>query len=965
MSKPRLSVIIPVYNLGTYLDECLSSFTPQREDIEVLLLDDGSTDQLTIDKLKELESAGYKVLWQENKGVCIARNNLISQASADYILPIDPDNKISDEYITRGIQILDEQPKAGVVFSDVLHFGENEEEVRHQGFDLIRLLSINYIDNCAVFRKEIWNQANGYDGNLPFLGYEDWDMWISAVDNGWEFIHIPEVLFEYRNRQNSLVKEARSGKNHAKNYAYIVSKYPNLFERYNKQIANYLGEQVADLLNQYGAFKASHKVIVHDKDVHIQNLEKNIEETEEILVDKDRHISNQSDQLKLFAKQLDHAMNSLSKLQQRINQLEANMLFKFLKEFKNLASKLRSNSSGGKSKNLLRKIVVLASKKTWQVLRRFLAKITKHIYLALEETRVVIVEAGQTTFGLSADPYMNWLEQRRPKEDDIIQQRLAAGKFKQAPFFSIVMPVYNPPVAYFKEAIDSILHQSYENWELILSDDCSSDPEVKKVIESYQKRDPRIKAVFRTENGHISKASNSGLEVAEGDFIVLMDQDDLITADALYKVASVIEEYPDTDMVYTDEDKIDEDGHHSYPHFKPDWSPENLLSRNYLGHLTIFRTSIMKAIGGWRVGFEGSQDYDLVLRFTEQTNRIKHIPEVLYHWRVHEQSAASNEEAKPYAYIAAQKALTEALQRRNTPGTVDFLDGFRGYSIRLDIADPTKRVSIIIPTKDKADVLEVCLQSIFEKTTYTNYEVLVIDNNSEEKETFSLFDQYQKKYPETFRVKRTEEPFNFSFLMNLGRKNVSGEYLVLLNNDTEVIAEDWLEGLVEQAQREEMGVIGCKLLYPNNTIQHAGVIMGLGGAAGHVFVGEHRDGPGYFNYINLLNNYSALTAACFMIRTAVFDEVNGFDEKYQIEYNDVDFCLRVLEAGYRNVYVPHVELYHHESISRGHPHLTKASLERHKRELGQLRKQWENYVERDPHYNPNLTLGAHDFRMKH
>ncbi|MAX79163.1 MAG: hypothetical protein CL843_03190 [Crocinitomicaceae bacterium] len=986
MSKPKLSVIIPVYNLGTYIDECLSSFNTEREDIEVLLLDDGSTDQATIEKLKSLESSGYNVIWQENAGVCAARNSLIRQAQADYILPVDPDNKISDEYITKGIQILDENPEVGVVFSDVRHFGEQVGDVRFDGFDPVKLLSVNYIDNCAVFRKTIWEKANGYDVDIPFLGYEDWDMWIEALDQGWKFHHIPELLFQYRNREGSLVKGARSAENHVVNYRYIIEKHPDLFQKNNREVLIHLGRQVAELIEKQSNFDGELRAALKDKDVHIDNLEKAIQQKDEriknidqavhekdntiktislAISDKDVHIQNIDDQLKLYVKQLDHAMKSIGKLEKHIKDLESNILYRFLKEIKNLAIKFRSNSNLGSSKNLFKKIIVLTSKKSLQVARRFLAKITKHIYLALEETRVVIVEAGQTTFGLSSDPYMNWIEMHRPKEDDILRQRIDAGKFEHAPFFSIVMPVYNPPIEYFKKAIDSVMHQSYENWELILSDDCSSDPNVQQVIKSYQKKDPRIKAVFRKENGHISKASNSGLEIAEGDFIVLMDQDDLITADALYKVAKVIEDTPDTDLIYTDEDKIDEDGHHSYPHFKPDWSPENLLSRNYLGHLTVFRASIMKAIGGWRVGFEGSQDYDLVLRFTEETDRIKHIPEVLYHWRVHEQSAASNEEAKPYAYIAAQKALTEALQRRKMPGTVDFLDGFRGYSIRLDLAKPAQKVSIIIPTKDKADVLEVCLQSIFEKTTYSNYEVLVVDNNSEEKETFKLFDEYQQKHPENFKVERTEEPFNFSFLMNFGRKHVSGEYLVLLNNDTEVISTDWLEGFVEQAQRDEIGVVGCKLLYPNNTIQHAGVIMGLGGAAGHVFVGEHRDGPGYFNYINLLNNYSALTAACFMIRTEVFDKVNGFDERYQVEYNDVDFCLRVLEAGYRNLYVPHVELYHHESISRGHPHLTKASLERHKRELGLLRTQWENYIENDPHYNPNLSLGAHDFRMKH
>lgn len=964
MRKPKLSVIIPVYNLGEYINECLASFNTEREDIEVLLLNDGSTDSFTIEKLQNLEKDGFQVIWQENAGVEKSRNRLITAASADYILPVDPDNTISNEYIDKAIEILDQQPEVGVVFSDSHHFGEKEVDVRLKGFHLIQLLSTNYIDNCAVYRKAVWEQAGGYNEKLPHSGYEDWLLWIAAANNGWKFHHIPEILFHYRVRKNSLVEGARSPEHHAENYRFIIQQFPELFQKHHQDILVYAGKHISSLLAHVDKAKEDHAFQLNQKEVHIGNIERQVQEITIAYTTSQAQLTESESVKKQLNSQLDHALKSVSKLQIRINHLEANPLFKVLKELKNLTSKFKSNSSMGQSKNFLRKIVVLVSKKTWQVVRRFLAKITKHVYLALEETRVVIVEAGQSTYGFSADPYMNWIEHNRPKEDTILEQRLLADKFKTNTLFSIVMPVYNPPIQFFKAAIDSILHQSYENWELILSDDCSTNPEVKKVIKSYQKRDPRIKAVFRTENGHISKASNSGLEIAEGDFIVLMDQDDLIREDALFKVAEVIENKPNTDLVYTDEDKVDEDGHHSIPHFKPDWSPENLLSRNYLGHLTVFRASIMKAIGGWRVGFEGSQDYDLVLRFTEQTNNIEHLPEVLYHWRVHQESAAATEDAKPYAYIAAQKALTEALQRRKTPGTVDFLDGFRGYSIRLNITDPTEKVSIIIPTKDKADVLKVCLDSIFEKTTYRHFEVLVVDNNSEEKATFELFDDFTKKHPNQFKVARTEKPFNFSFLMNFGRNQVNGSYLVLLNNDTEVIAEDWLEGFIEQSQRKEIGVVGCKLLYPNNTIQHAGVILGLGGAAGHVFVGDHREGPGYFNYINLLNNYSALTAACIMVRTEIFDEISGFDENYQVEYNDVDFCLRVLEAGYRNVYVPHVELYHHESISRGHPHLTKESYERHKRELSQLRNQWGKYVKNDPYYNPNLSLGAHDFRMK-
>ncbi|MDR9487984.1 glycosyltransferase [Salibacter sp.] len=969
MRKPLLSIIIPCYNLGRYLEECLESFDNEIKDVEVLILDDGSTDEQTRSVLKEIAQKGYQVFWQENQGVETTRNNLIKKAKGKYILPVDPDNTISNDYIQKGIEILESHDEVGVVYSDVIHFDEEKEtRVKLPDLEPGRLLVVNYIDNCAVFRKEIWEKSNGYDQNMPKSGYEDWDMWMNALEQGWSFYHINDFLFRYRLREGSLVQSARSEENHIQNYNYLLEKHKSLFGKYHDQYQYFVGVKIAEFSEGIRENEKNFKKILADTKADYQHTQK---ELRSAIDDKQAHIENVeseknklSEQLKHISNQLKHAMDSLLRTQQRLNQIQSMPLFKFAKELKILLSRFRSNNSMDKSQNFFRKIVVAFSKKSLQVIRRFMAKIFKHIYLALEEARVVIVEAGKGGLAYSEDPYMNWIEQQRPKEDDLLKQRVKSGKWDNPPFMSVVIPVYNPPIKYFKSAIDSVMQQSYENWELILSDDCSTDPKVKKTLEEYRKKDPRIKVVYRKENGHISAASNSALKKAEGDFTVLMDQDDLLSLNALYEVAKVIVDNPNSDLIYTDEDKIDESDHHSFAHFKPDWSPESLLSRNYLGHLTVFRTNIMRKIGGWRVGFEGSQDYDLVLRFTEQTNNVYHIPKVLYHWRVHEESTASSEEAKPYAFMAAQKALTEALERREIPGKVDFLDGFRGYSIRLNVHDDSKKVSIIIPTKDKADVLETCIESIFEKTTYPNFEVIVIDNNSVEQDTFELLKKWQNDEPNRFKTARTEEPFNFSYLMNFGRKNATGEYLVLLNNDTKIISNDWLEGMIEQAQRDEIGVVGAKLLYPNDTIQHAGVVIGLGGAAGHILVGEHREGPGYFNYVNLLNNYSALTAACFMVKTEVFDQLDGFDEQFAVEYNDVDFCLRVMNAGYRNVYVPNVEVYHFESISRGHPHLTKESMNRHKSEIKMLRDRWEKYIENDPHYNPNLSLGAHDFRMK-
>ncbi len=960
MKSPKLSIIIPIYNLGEYLDECMSSFNWQDESLEVILINDGSDNPITLSAIDAWEQKGVRVIHQANKGVSAARNAGLQEASAPYVLPIDPDNTITNRYWEVGIELLDQYPEVGVVYSAVQYMGNRKGEGQHIAFDPNRLMAMNYIDNCAVFRREIWEKANGYDEALPHLGYEDWEMWMNALKQGWAFHHVDEVLFGYRVREGSLLSTASTKDAHTENVNYLIKKHPELYQDYLSGIVSFFTDEQRNFSNTLAELQDA----IHHHELQRDELTEQLHATEKHRAEIEAHRDEIHDYNQQLTKQLGHAMNSNVNLQSRINAIESSKLFKLQRELSVLKSRLRSNSSMGKSKNAFRKVIVLFSKKSWNVLRRLLAKVFKHVYLALEETKVVIVEAGKAFQSGHADPYMNWITQRKPNEDRLLEQRKNASRFMHAPLFSIVMPVYNPPIHLFKAAIDSVLQQSYEEWELILSDDCSTDIEVRKTIEAYAKRDGRIVPIYRETNGHISAASNSGLAEAKGDFVVLMDQDDLLALDALYKVALRIEEKPETDLIYTDEDKIDEEDFHSVPHFKPDWSPESLLSRNYLGHLTVFRTSLMREIGGWRLGFEGSQDYDLVLRFTEQTDRIEHIPEVLYHWRIHAASAADSEEAKPYAYMAAQKALMEALQRRGIPGKVDFLDAFRGYKIQPDVLDPNARVSIIIPTKDKASILDTCLASIFEHTSYANYEVVVVDNNSEEKSTFELFQKWTKAQP-NFKVERVTEKFNFSLLMNKGRAASSGEYLILLNNDTEVISSNWIEGMLAQCQRPEIGVAGVKLLYPNDTIQHAGVIIGLGGAAGHVLVGEHRDGPGYFNYVNLLNNYAALTAACIMVKTSVFDEVSGFNESFAVEYNDVDFCLRVLDQGYRNVYIPHVELYHHESISRGHPHLTKESMIRHKAEIAKLRDRWEGYIENDPYYNPNLSLGAHDFRMKY
>ncbi len=571
-------------------------------------------------------------------------------------------------------------------------------------------------------------------------------------------------------------------------------------------------------------------------------------------------------ELDAINKQLSAALRSMDKLIKQLAELESSKLVKFRKYLYLYLGRLRSNVNKGKKRSFGSILYHYVLKRGGHLMRLFLTQIFRSLYLIFEVRRVVIIEVVDNYLATTAH-YSQYLLRKKLTKEIVKHYKRNIESFEQKPLFSIVMPVYNPRIDLLSKALDSVISQIYDYWELCIADDKSTDPEIRETLEKYCKADSRIKVVYREVNGHISRASNSALELATGEYSVLMDHDDILRDDCLYEMAKAINIKGGADLIYSDEDKIDEWGLHSDAHFKPDWCPANLLSRNYLGHVCAFKTGQMRDVGGWRAGFEGSQDYDLLLRYTEIYDNVIHIPEVLYHWRIHSESASMSEAVKPYAYRAAQSALQEAMTRRGMEATVDFLDSFHGYSIRLGLQNTQAKVSIIIPSRNKADLLRKCLRSIDRLTTYRNFEIILIDNNSDEKDFFALMKQYTRQSKIQFKVVEDKSDFNFSRLINLGRKHATGEFLLLLNNDIEVISPDWLEALMEHVQRKEIGVAGAKLLYDNDTIQHAGVIIGLGGAAGHVLVGEDRDGPGYFNYVNMLNEYSAVTGACFMVRT--------------------------------------------------------------------------------------------------
>lgn len=558
--------------------------------------------------------------------------------------------------------------------------------------------------------------------------------------------------------------------------------------------------------------------------------------------------------------------------------------------------------------------------------------------------------------------YERWQRQHRLTDGDCDRIRREVGKLSRRPLISILLPVYNTDETWLRKCLDSVLAQLYPHWELCIADDASTAPHVRPILEEYSTGDSRIRVFFREANGHISAASNSALSLATGEYVALLDHDDELTPDALYEVVSVIERQPGTDMIYSDEDKIDAQGRRHSPFFKPDWSPDTFLSLMYTCHLGVYRTALVRRIGGFREGFEGSQDYDLVLRLTEHAKEIRHIPRVLYHWRSIPASSAADFQSKHYAQDAGLLAIREALQRRREDAMAEPVDGLSGrYRVRYRLQG-RPLISIIIPTRDLSALLGNCLKSIFDRTAYDRFEVIIVDNNSREPETLDLFRRWQENKPGRFHVVPLPIPFNFPALINEGVRNARGDLVLLLNNDIEVVSEDWLTDMAAQAMRPRVGAVGVKLLYPDDTVQHGGVVLGIGGIAGHSHKYFSDDLPGYFDRLRITANYAAVTAACLMVKKERFLEAGGFEEALPVAFNDVDFCIRLLKAGYYNLCLTHLKIYHHESKTRG-PEDTIEKQIRFRGEIELMEARWGSLLRNDPFYSPHLTRYREDYSI--
>lgn len=603
----------------------------------------------------------------------------------------------------------------------------------------------------------------------------------------------------------------------------------------------------------------------------------------------------------------------------------------------------------------IKKLILLSkyAKNNPQLVKKFIKEAQQNgLFYAVSQVRSKVTSPSGPA---ALKPY----RYNEPILDEVVRNKIENLTYK--PLVSIIMPVYNVDPKWLDLAIKSIEAQWYENWELCIADDKSTNPKTINYLKSLN--NPKIKIIFLEQNLNISAASNAALDLATGEYIALMDNDDEITPDALYEVVKAIHE-TGAEFIYSDEDKLEMNGRFSDPHFKPDYAPDMILSQNYISHLGVIKKSLIDQVGGFTLGLEGAQDYDLYLKVFEHTSRITHIPKVLYHWRKIPGSTAAEFSDKSYAQEAGIKAIEKAMERKKIKAKV--LNGkYPGtYRVQYDlIGNPL--ISIIIPFKDKPELLTMCIESILEKSTYSNFEIIGISNNSSEQATF---DEMKRLETLDTRIRFYEYnvPFNYSDINNHAVNTYAqGEHILLLNNDIEIISPDWIESMLEHSQREGIGCVGAKLYYPNDTIQHAGVIIGIGGVAGHSHKYLDKFYPGYFSRLELIQNLSAVTAACMMVKKSIYETLKGLNEdSLKIAFNDVDFCLRVREAEYLNLFTPYCEAYHHESISRGHED-NEEKIERFNSEVDCMLKRHQKVLaEGDPYYNSNLTLEREDFSIQ-
>jgi len=911
----------------------------------VVVVNDGGDDVAELlDAYKaRLERIEY-IHFKQNQGRSAAANAGLDAATGQYLSFLDDDDLLKPGHIGQLLDALKQNPQCRAAYSSVQCINEDgsgREETFEDPFDPVQLLAANYIPIHAIlFHRSLLDQGVRLDEALDL--YEDWDMMLQLAQLT-RFVHYPDLSALYRIGGSFGIGGCNSD--------------PSEITRARRHI----------YLKWRSVWSAEHLDQLMQKAIERDTLKRHVDSLAQIRIHHEQQINT-------MIQALEHQEQHISDLQDSLNNLQNN-----LKDTQNELQSVFASSSwrltkgyrwlGGHLKALRQRWGQLQQLR--KTLASFVAAQRGGGYKALFTKTLSVYRSGGlsglrqlVTQVISRPPdrnnYPEWV-QRFDTLDDEQGARMGEQIESMAlkPLISVVMPTYNPNPEWLSEAIESVRQQIYPYWELCIADDCSTNPEIRPLLERFAASDPRIKVVYRERNGHISAASNSALELAGGEWIALMDHDDLLPAHALYWVADAINKQPEARLIYSDEDKIDASGQRSSPYFKCDWNRDLFYSHNLITHLGVYAASLVREINGFRAGFEGAQDYDLALRCIERIapEQIHHIPRILYHWRIHPESTAQSDEAKPYARQAGARALNEHFGRLGIKARAELVE--LGYRVRYALPAKPPLVSLIIPTRNGLALIRQCIESIRAKTTYPNYEILVVDNGSDEPEVLEYFDTIASE--PGIRIIRDDSPFNYSRLNNSAVAHAAGDVLCLLNNDIEVLSPEWLSEMVSHALRPGVGAVGAKLYYPNGALQHGGVILGLGGCAGHAHKGFPGDSFGYYGRMVLISGFSAVTAACLVIQKSRYEQVGGLNEEdLTVAFNDVDFCLKLKAAGYQNVWTPYAELIHHESVTRGYED-TPEKQARFASEIRYMRQRWGKLFDADPAYSPNLTLDYEDF----
>jgi len=841
-----------------------------------------------------------------------AANKALGLAQGERLLFLDDDDWITTTHVAVLVQTLKDNATYKAAYSQAKAVDASGQDLPEalmgMPYDRSKLLSGNFmVMHSVLFDAVLRELGCRFDEQLEL--FEDWDFWLQ-VSRHTDFLFVPKPSAIYRIHQSSGVHEQ---------VRFIDASYQIIYRKWRDL-------WTTEELSQIMARNWEHKDLVT-----------NLARTQTAL-DVSMH------KLTLSQEELAQTQHTKQDLQNLLDTVLQSRSWRWTERLRSLGALAR------RVRQLVRQqggVLHALRKTTTVLLKQGPQAVASAVYRATDQSF----------------SYAEWIAQNEAPAHLYSHFKEKSLGWQHQPLVSVVMPTYNSPLHFLAQAIESVQAQVYPHWELCIADDASTNPEVQAFLKEAAQKDTRISIVFRSQNGHISESSNSALEIAKGEWVALLDHDDLLHPMALYELVNTLQSHPEAQIVFSDEDKIDETGERFGPYFKTDYNPELMWAQNMISHLGCYKKSTLDAIGGFRKGFEGSQDYDLALRVIQRSKpyQIVHIPRVLYHWRAITGSTALAPNEKPYAETASRKALAEHLAALRIPAGVEPAPDLSYMNrVRPLLQKPDPLISLLIPTKDGIDLLKQCIQSVQQKSSYKFYEILVVNNNSLLAESHIYFDQLKR---EGIRVLDYPHPFNFSAINNFAAAEARGEYLCLMNNDIEVQSSGWMEEMLSFAQLDHAGAVGARLWYPGNQgLQHCGVVVGLGGVAGHAHVGLKKNEKGYFGRPVLHHRCSAVTAACLMIKKSTYFAVGGMDEQIAVAFNDVDFCLRLGDAGYHCVYTPSAELIHHESATRGDD-LSDENRNRFMGEEAFMKARWGERLNRDPFFSPNLSFSHTDFRM--